>query len=302
MRNDELAKIRQEIKESVLTENLEQHYGLYEDDIAGELSSQVQEEDWDKPAMGRDSRDPFAHLGDAYGRDLQGGMPVGGLAGGSEVSLPTRRMTTHRGSEGVPGHVQDYGEELQSSDPVAFAGAGGWEGVGELDPTRVPGYRGADLPTSVQDWGETLGKEDPEGFSAAGGMGKLGRLSQQGDIDVSQIPNTRDVAYGRDMGMAYKGDTTMTWEEMTGDEAYNRDPDDSNMWESKSATVRGWIIENFKPLRSDGYDPQRIVKVLNERPETELTHTMLGWFHENKRQLQKDGYDFDLVVDKLNED
>ena len=93
----------------------------------------------------------------------------------------------------------------------------------------------------------------------------------------------------------------MTWDEMTGEVAHNRE-DEANLWESKSATVRGWIIENFKPLRSDGYDPERIVSVLNERAEDELTPVMLQWFHENKRQLQKDGYDFDLVVDKLNED
>jgi hypothetical protein len=161
------------------------------------------------------------------------------------------------------------------------------------------------------------------GSDLKGGMPPGGMAGDVGDVSgrrsrvspIGEIPEftpSRDVAYGRDhddmgmahgrdMGMAYKGDA-MTWEQMTGDPVYNRDPDDSNMWESKSATVRGWIIENFKPLRSDGYDPERIVSVLNERAEDELTPVMLRWFHENKRQLQKDGYDFDLVVDKLNED
>ena len=158
---------------------------------------------------------------------------------------------------------------------------------GEVTQADILMGRGViDKPASARDdMGDAHGRDMAYGRD----MGMAYKHDDMGD------------AHGRDMGMAYKGDHSMTWEEMTGEVAHNR-VDEANLWESKSATVRGWIIENFNPLRSDGYDPARIVSVLNERTEDELAPIMLQWFHENKRQLQKDGYDFDLVVDKLNED
>jgi|GEM_PF-6304663 len=287
MNSDELADLRKEINEASLTEDLKQHYETNRDDISGDLS-----EDW--------SYDRDDDLGDAYGRDFAGGMPAGGMAGnlGDISGRTTKGMTDLRGEHGLPGHVQSYGEELEQGAPGALDSIGGIKGLGQkVDPRKVPGYSGKDLPTDVRSWGQTLQQGDPKGFKASGGFEELGHKFDAGEIDRGQIPRTRDDGYG---DTAYNRD--MTWEDLVGDSdpSFNRDPEDG-LWESKSAVVRGWLIENLKPLKSDGYDPERVVKVLNERTEEESNSLMLTWFHENKKQLQKDGYDFDLIVDKLNE-
>ena len=297
MSNDEIKQLRREINESVLTEGLEQHHELYADDINVPI-----EEAWDQPAMGRDvgmgyGRD-HDHMGMAHGRDMAYGRDSEFPDLNKDGETTMADVLVGRGGVDAPSDMGDVsGRQSRKMTRLSPAGV--------IDPEELVGAEErhqADIKTGTGDMASPF-----DSFPKV----------ESNPQWLEDQTNSRDVAYGRDMGMAYKhdmgdahgrdmgmaykGDDTMTWDEMTGEVAHNRE-DEANLWESKSATVRGWIIENFKPLRSDGYDPERIVSVLNERAEDELTPVMLQWFHENKRQLQKDGYDFDLVVDKLNED
>ena len=311
MSNDEIKQLRREINESVLTEGLEQHHELYADDINVPI-----EEAWDQPAMGRDvgmgyGRD-HDHMGMAHGRDMAYGRDSEFPDLNKDGETTMADVLVGRGVIDKPASARDdmgdahgrdmaYGRDLQSMGTFqAPSDMGDVSGRQSRKMTRLS-------PAGVIDPEELVGAEERHQADIKTGTGDMASpfdsfpKVESNPQWLEDQTNSRDVAYGRDMGMAYKGDDTMTWDEMTGEVAHNRE-DEANLWESKSATVRGWIIENFKPLRSDGYDPERIVSVLNERAEDELTPVMLQWFHENKRQLQKDGYDFDLVVDKLNED
>jgi len=288
MSNDELAKIRQEIKESVLTDDLRQHLDLYGDDI--NLPLDVQQEGWDEPAYNRDGwaaarAQPGRVVSDRPGAE---GEEVGDT--GFSVDPGWRAISQGRASwPSLSDEKREaYLTSLRRWMPVRGGKFPETEGPYRLEDPR------AHRPDPVQT------TTDPVQTTTDPVQTTTDPVETTADPVETTADPVETTAFSRDSGMgaAYKGDT---WDDLTGD-TYNRDPDGPNLWESKSATVRGWIIENFKPLRSDGYDPQRIVRVLNERPETELTPTMLRWFHENKKQLQKDGYDFDLVVDKLNED
>ena len=257
MNNDEFEKLRREINESVLTEDLNQHHELYADDINVPI-----EEAWSEPAMGRDVG--MAYKGDdmgmAHGRDMAYGRDHDhmGMAHGRDMAYG--RDHDHMGMA----YKADDGSEFPDLNKD-----------GEITQADILMGKGViDKPASARDdMGDAHGRDMAYGRDMGDAHGRdMGMAYKHDmgdahgrDMGMAYKHDEMGMAHGRDMGMAYKGDT-MTWEQMTGGEgregreAHNR-VDEANLWESKSATVRGWIIENFKPLRSDGYDPERIVSV-----------------------------------------